>query len=82
MKKDDIIPFLSAHRDFAPFGAGMHHFNSICSGDNVYLTFDGNKLIDKTIVRNLKHAFKINYFIKQFQEFHYNFPIFVDIFVE
>ena len=24
----------------------------------------------------------INYFIKQFQEFHYNFPIFVDIFVE
>lgn len=61
IRNNSIQSFLIAHENFSPFSAGMHHFNSAVSGDKVYLSFDGNKLIDKNMKRNMKHALKINY---------------------
>jgi hypothetical protein len=58
---NQIQSFLGAHQKFAAFGAGMHHISTITLDDKVYLTFDGNKLINKYKKRNLKHALKINY---------------------
>jgi hypothetical protein len=61
IKSNQAQSVLGAHENFAPFGAGMHHLNTIVFDNKVYLTFDGNRLIDENKNRNFKHAFKINY---------------------